>query len=226
MNTLKTFKMNDDRVKFLICSDDKLSKLITYIGDVELEIEENGFRCIIKYIIGQQISDKARETIWCRLCNLCKVVSPVKIFNLPNEKLRAIGISNRKIDYMKNLSVFFIENEKLLDTLPNFSNEKIIEILTSVKGIGSWTAEMYLIFSLGRTDVLSKSDGTIRRSIQWMYRLDALPNENELTSIFEKWKGYETIVSAYFWKSISLGLQRNTFDNIFFKGGNLYEHET
>ena len=216
MRTLLEFKLSDERVRFLVSTDTKLAKLITYIGDADLEIEKDGFQCIVKYIIGQQISDRARETIWQRLRNICKDLTPAGINNLSVKDLRSIGLSGRKVEYIKNLTKYVIEREIEFEKLQYMSNEEIIETLTSIKGIGRWTAEMYIIFSLGRINVLAKGDGTIRRSIQWMYKLETLPSANELTYYFDKWKGYETIVSAYFWKSIVLGLQQNSFDNIFY----------
>lgn len=216
MKTLLEFKSDDERVRFLAGTDCKLATLITCIGDVDLEIEKDGFRCIVKYIVGQQISDRARETIWQRLCDLCEDLSPIGIHNLSDDDLRSVGISRRKVECIRNLARCLSEKEIEFEMLQSCSNNEIIDRLSSVKGIGRWTAEMYIIFSLGRLDVLSQSDGTIRRSIQWMYKLDDLPSANELTNYFNKWKGYETIVSAYLWKSVALGLQKTTFDNILY----------
>ena len=92
------------------------------------------------------------------------------------------------------------------------SNEEIIKKLTTLKGIGQWTAEMYLIFSLGRENVFSKNDGTIRRTIKWMYNLENLPTSNELEQYFRQWIELATIVSFYLWKAIELGLLKTTFD--------------
>ena len=94
------------------------------------------------------------------------------------------------------------------------SNEEIIKKLTVLKGIGQWTAEMYLIFSLGRENVLSKGDGTIRRTIQWMYDLEKLPSSEILLKYFSSWTQYATIVSSYLWKSIELGLVQKPFNEI------------
>lgn len=210
------FKLDEERVQFLVRTDKKLAKLITCIGDVNLEVEEDGFQCIVKYIVGQQISDKARETIWQRLCGFDEKLTPAGIDSLPEEELRSIGLSGRKVEYIKNFSKCLVEKEVELKKLQCLPNEEIIDRLTSVRGIGRWTAEMYIIFSLGRVNVLSKGDGTIRRSIRWMYNLETLPNASELIYYFNKWKGYETIVSAYLWKSSELGLQQNAFDDIFY----------
>lgn len=218
MKTLLEFRLDDDRVRFLVSTDEKLARLISYIGSVDLEIENDGFQCIVKYIIGQQISDKARETIWQRLCNLCNDIKPDTILNLPVADLRNVGLSGRKVETIKNLSTCLVEKRLQFEKMHCLSNEEIITQLTSVKGIGRWTAEMYIIFSLGRDNVLSSGDGTIRRSIQWIYNLEVVPDKSEIPYYFTKWKGYETIVSAYFWKSIALDLQKKPFNTIFIEG--------
>lgn len=222
-----TFNFDDKRVQYLITTDEKLKKLIKRIGNVELEVESNGFRCLVKYIIGQQISDKARETIWKRLCKLCGNLTPVTFMEQSYETLRSLGLSSRKIEYMRILSNCLIDGIIELKKMESLSNKEIINKLISIKGIGRWTAEMYLIFGLGRLDVLSPNDGTIRRSIQWMYNLEYLPREQEVMNYFKKWKSYETIVALYFWKSISLGLQKIPFNDLYaVRGGVLYETES
>lgn len=222
-----TFNFDDKRVQYLITTDDQLKKLIKRIGNVELEVESDGFRCLVKYIIGQQISDKARETIWKRLCKLCGNLTPVTFMEQSYETLRSLGLSSRKIEYMRILSNSLIDGIIELKKMKSLSNKEIINKLISIKGIGRWTAEMYLIFGLGRLDVLSPNDGTIRRSIQWMYNLEHLPREQEVMNYFKKWESYETIVSLYFWKSISLGLQKIPFNDLYsVRGGVLYETES
>ena len=225
MKKILEFDINDKRIQFLASTDSKLHYLIKYIGNVDLEIEANGFACIVKYIVGQQISDKARETIWKRLCDLCGDITPGKMVNQAHENMRKIGLTNRKIECIQSFSYCLIEKVIELEQLVLLPNEEIINKLISIKGIGRWTAEMYIIFSLGRIDVLSKGDSTIRRSIQWMYNLENLPSEKEVACYFKKWTGYETIVSLYFWRSISLGLQRTSFNNILSEGGSFYEDE-
>ena len=188
--------------------------LIKYIKTCELYIEVDGFKCLIKYIIGQQISDKARETIWNRFCINLKEITPLIVLNVPDNKFMAIGISYRKIMYIKELAKYIIENNIDFKQFEIMNNEDIIKILTSINGIGRWTAEMYLIFSLGRENILSKGDGTIKRTIQWMYNLKDLPTQIELEKIFKKWNKYSTIVSAFLWKSIELGLTQKSFYEI------------
>lgn len=208
------YDLDNEKVKYLIGTDDKLGKLIQYINKTELIIEEDGFKCIVKYIIGQQISDKARETIWQRVCTILKNVTPEKILAISDNELRKIGLSERKVNYIKTLAAAVISKDINFYDFRKLTNEEIIKKLTALKGIGQWTAEMYLIFSLGRENILSKGDGTIRRTIQWMYDLEKLPSSEMLTKYFSSWSQYATIVSSYLWKSIELGLVQKPFNEI------------
>lgn len=208
------FDLNDQRVRTLIRTDETLGRLIQYIGTSELPIEKDGFRCLVKYIIGQQISDKARETIWRRFCVLYSPISPENILSISDESLRKLGLSGRKVSYIKILAKCSIKNQIDYVQLQNLSNEEVIARLTTLKGIGRWTAEMYLIFSLGRINVLSKNDGTIKRAIRWMYNCNELPSSEDLLKYFVNWEGYETIVSSYLWKAISLGLTKVPFNKL------------
>ena len=208
------YDLDNEKVKYLISTDEKLGKLIRYINKTELIIEEDGFKCIVKYIIGQQISDKARETIWQRVCAILKNITPENILAINDNELRKVGLSERKINYIKILASAVISEDINFYDFKELTNEEIIKKLTALKGIGQWTAEMYLIFSLGRENVLSKGDGTIRRTIQWMYDLEKLPSSEILLKYFSNWTQYATIVSSYLWKSIELGLVQKPFNEI------------
>lgn len=209
------YDIDNEKVKHLINTDEKLGKLICYINKTELILEEDGFKCIVKYIIGQQISDKVRETIWQRVCSALKnEVTPEKIIEINDNELRKVGLSERKINYIKILASAVISEDINFYDFKKLTNEEIIKKLTALKGIGQWTAEMYLIFSLGRENVFSKGDGTIRRTIQWMYDLEKLPSPEILIKYFSSWTQYATIVSSYLWKSIELGLVRKPFNEI------------
>lgn len=209
------YDLDNEKVKYLISTDEKLGKLIRYINKTELILEEDSFKCIVKYIIGQQISDKARETIWQRVCSALKnEVTPEKIIEINDNELRKVGLSERKVNYIKILASAVISEDINFYDFKKLTNEEIIKKLTALKGIGQWTAEMYLIFSLGRENVFSKGDGTIRRTIQWMYDLEKLPSPEILIKYFSSWTQYATIVSSYLWKSIELGLVQKPFNEI------------
>lgn len=207
------YDLDNEKVQYLLSTDKTLSRLIRYIKTSELIIEKDGFKCLVKYIIGQQISDKARETIWQRVCTVYGSLSPEKVLMIKGEELRQVGLSERKVMYIKTLATAIINGDINFNDFHELTNEEIINRLTTLKGIGQWTAEMYLIFSLGRENVFSKGDGTIRRTIQWMYNLDTLPSSDSLTRYFKNWTQYATIVSLYLWKSIELGLTQKPFDD-------------
>lgn len=206
------YDLNDERVKLLIRTDEKLGKLIRYIGTSEIAIEKDGFKCLVKYIVGQQISDKARETVWQRIGTTLGNVTPGVMLSTSDDDLRSVGLSGRKVEYIKTLSEHIVEKRIDIEKFLSLSNEEIISKLTVIKGIGRWTAEMYLIFSLARENVLSCGDGTIKRTIQWMYSLKELPSSKILADYFVNWTEYATIVSSYLWKSITLGLTQKPFD--------------
>jgi DNA-3-methyladenine glycosylase II len=213
------YDLNNEKVQYLVHSDETLGELINYIGTSEIVIEKDGFKCLVKYIIGQQISDKARETIWQRLYTIFDKVNPSNILSISDNNLREVGLSSRKVNYIKTLAESIIEKRVDYAELQTLSNEKIISKLTALKGIGRWTAEMYLIFSLGRENVLSKGDGTIRRGIQWMYNLNDPPSQELLSKYFINWTEYATIVSSYLWESIKLGLTKQSFTKVISEKG-------
>lgn len=143
------YDLNDERVQYLIRTDEMLGKLIRYIGTSELAIEKDGFKCLVKYIVGQQISDKARETIWQRICTTFGNVTPDIMLSTNDSDLRGVGLSGSKVEYIKTLAGSIIEKRIYFEEFQTLSNKDIITKLTALKGIGQWTAEMYLIFSLG-----------------------------------------------------------------------------
>lgn len=211
---IKKYNLNNKKVKYLIDSDESLGKLIKNIKSCSLSIEEDGFKCIVKYIIGQQISDKTRESIWNKLCENYGDIYPQVMLETSELELRNIGICRQKITYIKNLSLAVLNNQINFKNFKKLTNDEIIKKLTKIKGIGKWTAEMYLIFSLGRENVLSRGDNTIKRLIKWLYNLEKLPSSKELDEYFSNWMEYSTIVSVYFWEAIARGITKNNIDDL------------
>ena len=175
----KVFRTEPDINNELILLDPVLKKIINACGPLEVELSTDYFSFLSRSIIGQQLSNKVAFVIWNRLLSLMDgEPSPQKLISLEDEKLREIGVSYSKIGYLKNLSSAVLNNEICLDNLEGIENEEIVKNLTKVKGIGQWTAEMFLIFCLGRRDVFSLGDGGLQRSIKWLYRLDEVPKES------------------------------------------------
>jgi len=208
----KVFRTEPDINNELILLDPVLKKIINACGPLEVELSTDYFSFLSRSIIGQQLSNKVAFVIWNRLLSLMDgEPSPQKLISLEDEKLREIGASYSKIGYLKNLSSAVLNNEICLDNLEGIENEEIVKNLTKVKGIGQWTAEMFLIFCLGRRDVFSLGDGGLQRSIKWLYRLDEVPKRKQLMQISEKWKPYRTFASLYLWEAINKNLINRNF---------------
>ncbi len=196
-------------LKHLRNSDPKMGKLIDLIGDYTLSLRTDFYRSLIRTIIGQQLSFKAARTIWGRLERELGEVSPEHVLVIPDEKLRSIGLSRQKITYAKHLSDMVLNGEIDLDTMNNLSDEEVMGSLIKVKGIGRWSAEMFMIFSLGRLDILSVDDVGLKRAIQWLYELSEQPNKERMQKIGEAWQPYRTIASLYLWEVVNKDLLKS-----------------
>ena len=183
--------------------DPALGKLIAQCGPLEIPLEEDYFLSIASAIVGQQLSNRVADVLWTRLTELAgESISPERILSLEDEALRQIGISYSKIKYLKALATAISEKTLELDRLHLFDDEEIVRQLTSVKGIGPWTAEMFLIFSMGRLDVFSVGDGGLQRAVKWLYGLTEVPGKEDLLGFSSQWKPYRTIAALYLWRAL------------------------
>ena len=191
--------------------DTVLRALIQRYGACPLRPEADHFDALVKSILSQQLSTRAAETIYRRLLALDAAQiapSPRTILATPTEVLRSVGISGQKIGYLRDLSRAVEEGTLRLDHFPRLTDEEIIRQLVVIKGIGLWTAQMLLIFSLGRLDILPVGDLGIRKAIQRWFREDAaplpLPGPAEIESIAlqRRWAPYRSVASWYLWRSL------------------------
>jgi DNA-3-methyladenine glycosylase II len=190
----------EERVQVLCQADPHLQSLVDVVGTIHIPLDRNRFASLVHSIIGQQLSAKAAATIRQRVEELVQEWAPERILSHPDEALRLTGLSNSKIQYIKDLCHKLIGNELDLYQLDHLENQEIIEALKKVKGIGQWTAEMFLIFSLGRTDVLSTGDAGLQKAARWLYQV-----ENALERKREQWHPYESIASLYLWEAVDRG---------------------
>ena len=160
------------------------------------------FLTLARAIVGQQISTKAAQSVWNRFSGLAIEVSPDRVIRLKKPSMRGCGLSVRKCEYIYDLAHRFASGQVHVQRWPRMSDDDIIAELTSIKGIGRWTAEMFLIFHLGRPDVLSTGDLGIRKGFQLAYGLDEMPTETELAEIGQTWSPHRTIACLYFWRSL------------------------
>ncbi len=191
-----------DGVDFLR-KDPILGKIIGMVGDYSLKRRTHHFAVLVESIISQQLATKAAEAIFRRFKDLYpQFPSTAQILSTRKSKLRKAGLSGMKIDYLKDLARNIEEGRLNMKSLSKMADEEVIESLTQVKGIGRWTAEMFLIFSLGRQDVLPVHDLGLRKGVQMAFSLSELPKPKEVEKLGERWRPYRSIATWYLWKSL------------------------
>ena len=182
--------------------DSKMKKLIKDYGSAHFESKNDYFKSLMHSIVFQQLSGKVANVIYERLINLLpdNKVIPTEVLLLSNQKMRQAGLSLQKIKYIKNLANYFDNNLFDYNKVKNMSNEEISVDLTQIKGIGQWTVDMFLMFTLNRPDVMPYSDLGIRKGMKILFNLSKLPTKSEMETLSKKWKPYRTVASWYLWK--------------------------
>lgn len=193
-------------VAHLRASDPILRESIDEVGPFTLRLERNRFRMLVRSIVSQQISTSAARSIRKRFENLITpaTVTAPRVAALDKDQLRSAGLSNQKATYILDLAEKVGSGEVRLRNTGRMTDEEVVSELTKVKGIGHWTAQMFLIFSLGRLDVLPHGDLGIRTAIQNMYELDDLPDRKTSEEIALPWRPYASLASWYCWRSLEL----------------------
>lgn len=193
-------------IDHLVKRDPVMAELIEQVGPFRLSLENDYFKALVRSILAQQISTSAARSIHARLVTAVQNDSSMEtgIHRLEVEELRQLGISRPKAVYLKDLAARVLAGELQLHTLSNKSNEQVIEELIRVKGIGKWTAQMFLIFSLGRLDIFPADDLGVRAAIKRLYRKRTLPKPKQLRKYEKLWHPYSSIASWYCWRSFDL----------------------
>ena len=200
--------MNDQEMqqalKHLRRADPVMRGVIRRAGPFTMRLHRNRFRALVFSILGQQISGKAAASIRARLIDFLKpdAPSPESIARLTPEQLRSVGVSSQKAGYLLDLSQRCVRGDLQLNRVSRMTDEKVIETLVQVKGIGLWTAQMFLLFSLGRPDVFPYDDLGVRVAIRNLYGLAELPNREVGHKIAAPWRPYASIASWYCWRSL------------------------
>jgi DNA-3-methyladenine glycosylase II len=183
-------------------SDPILHAVIRKAGPFRLNLRHDRFHALALAIVSQQISGKAARSIWEKLKTIAVPLSAQRISQLSVDELRLAGLSRQKASYILDLAIHVCEGRLKLNRMGRLSDDDVIEALVAVKGIGVWTAQMFLIFSLGRLDVLPHADLGVRMAIQKLYSLDELPNRETCHRIAEPWRPYASIATWYCWRSL------------------------
>lgn len=193
------FSYGEKETTYLKSQDPILGQAIDEIGLIKREVIPDMFMALVKSIIGQQISTKAQITIWKRMEEKFAPITPENISALSIEELQTVGISTRKASYIKEIADAVINGNLNFSELEDMSDEEVCAYLTKIKGVGVWTAEMLMIFSMQRPDILSWGDLAIHRGLQMLY------GHKEITpELFQKYKNtyspYASVASLYLWK--------------------------
>ena len=193
-------------VNHLRKSDPVLAKIIAEVGPCRYEVKKFGthFDALCRSIIYQQLSTKAAATIHGRFLDLFedRAPSPEALLAIPEPKLRGVGLSSQKAAYIRDLANKVHSGALPLDHLDTLGDAEIIDYLVQVKGIGVWTAQMFLMFRLGRLDVLPDLDLGIRNAIKKAYRVRGVPTPKRIAKFGEPWRPYASIACWYLWRSL------------------------
>ena len=187
--------------KFLSKKDKKLAKIINKY-DGYLVSRNDPFYSLCRSIIGQQISVKAADSIWLKFEKIIKKIKPINLIKLSNAKLASIGLSRQKILYLKIIAKEFLNKTLDIKTLQKMSDDEAIKNLVRIKGIGIWTAQMFLIFNLKRSNIFPFSDIGLIRAISRNYKKEYPLKRDELDYFKNKWHPYSTVATWYMWRSI------------------------
>ncbi len=190
-------------------ADPILARIIAEVGPVGIQPRRERFQALARAIIFQQLAGAAASAIYGRFVGLFPGVefpSPEQVLAKTDAELRAVGLSEKKALYIKDLAAHIRERKLDFHKFPTMTDEEIIEHLIMVKGIGRWTAEMFLMFNLGRPDVMPADDLGVQNAIKRHYRMRQRPNRKRLLKHAERWRPYRTAAAWYLWRSLNIAL--------------------
>ncbi len=197
-------------IEYLKGRDPALAAVIDKVGHIKRSLDPDLFSALANSIIGQQISMKAQAAIWGRFCEAFNPLTAQGIYDSSAEELKACGLSDRKAEYMKGIAAAIVEGRLDLDALENMSDDEVASTLSKLKGVGVWTAEMLMMFSMGRMDVLSYGDLAIQRGLRMLYR-----HRKITPALYKKYKRryspYASVASLYLWE-VAGGVMPELYD--------------
>lgn len=196
---MEYFKYGEKELRELCEKDGKLAEIIGRLGHVDREIITDFYTCTLHKIIGQQISNSALATVFARLTDIVGEITPENISRLSDEELQKCGTTFKKISYIRNFTNLVLSGEVSYDKLKNLDDETLIKELVKIKGIGRWTAEMILISSFGRGNIISYGDLIIQKGLRMIYGKEEITPEF-FAEIKQRFSPYCTVASFYIWK--------------------------
>ena len=212
MGEIITLDSNSPEIQYLCKKDKRLAKVISMIGPITYEThDEDPYKFLVHEIIEQMLSIKAGNIIFSRLVDLCDgEVTPSQVNKLTDEQIKSIGTANSKVAYIRSITDAVLNGELDFGSLIKMNDSDVFKYLTSFKGIGNWTANMYLIFVLNRMDILPTNDAAFLQSYEWLYKTTDR-SDASIRNKCKKWKPYSSIASRYLYRALDSGLTKEEF---------------
>lgn len=195
---MKHFKIENEALEYLKEKDERLGRVIDYVGDIKAVVEPDIFSALTYHILGQQISVIVQDKLYDRLKEATGGITPKKVIELGHQKLRDLGMTNRKAETILNVANAIESGSLDLENLYNLTDEEVIKELSKIKGIGPWTAEMLLMFTLERPDVFTFGDVALKRGLKMIYHMDDV-DKKQFQYFKDLFSPYGTIASIYIW---------------------------
>lgn len=207
MMTQWQIDINDPAVQTLMNQDETLAKLIKQIGNIEITLRTNPLKSLIRSIIGQQITNTAASAIFQKFSDAIHNQWTLEsILSLKETQMKHIGLSKTKINYIQNLLAYIEQNKLDFANLHELDDKTVKQVLTQVKGIGRWTSEIFLIFTLKRDNILPIFDVGLQRAAQWLYQTSKAERKKQLTLCAQRWHPYASYGAFYLWEAIHQNL--------------------
>lgn len=188
--------------QFLIDADPTLGQVIEFNGNLTPRPRRGNYEALVRSIIGQQISVKAAASIFDRFQEVTKL-HPEMAVELTGEQVKIIGLSGQKAGYLQDLAQHFVVDPAIYDHLDTLDDDAVIAELTRVKGVGLWTAQMFLMFTLRRPDVFAPGDRGLQLAIERIYDMPTKTSERQLQNFAERWQPHRTTASLHLWQSLN-----------------------
>ena len=213
MNDIITLSEECSEIKYLRSKDKHLAKVISLVGTISYPKRKisDSYCFLIHEIIEQMLSIKSGQKIYNRLVELCDgVISPERVASLSYDQIKSIGTSHAKVKYIQAITEEIISGRFSFEDLENLPDEEITRRLLTLKGVGCWTAKMYLLFVLDRKDILPYEDVAFLQAFQWMYNTDDRSKENVIKKC-SKWKPYSSTAARYLYRALDMGMTKQPF---------------
>lgn len=211
MAELQILSTQNPAVQYLCKKDKRLAKLIEMVGEIEYRTQPDCFARLVRSVINQMLSNKVAYVIGGRVANLCGgAITPENLLKLDRELLRRAGLSYSKADNILGIAKAASDGSLDFSNFPNMTDEEVLKELTRLRGIGTWSAKMYLIFTLDRKDILPYEDVAFLQTYTWLYKTNDLKPASIIKRC-KKWKPYSSIAARYFYYALDMGLTKREF---------------